>query len=92
MIRELILFAGSLCCQIVYAQSAADAVHIRSVSTTLIDAKTTEQCGISMLVPNLQNVYDQSIGFVCVGTYKNGHAAILDMDFQYDPNERNGGE
>jgi hypothetical protein len=47
---------------------------------------------MSMLVPNLQNAHDQSIGFGCTGTYRDGNTAILDMDFQYNPNKKNGGE
>lgn len=49
------------------------------------------QCGLSMQVPQLVNVFDQSLGFDCTGSYENDDGASLSANFQYDPNLGSGG-
>jgi hypothetical protein len=91
MIRHIIMVGGLLFCSITHAQSLVDAAHIKTIGTNSMDQKVEEQCGMAMRVPSLKNVYDQPIEFGCAGSYKDGKFASLDMDFQYDPNERKGG-
>ncbi len=86
MIRSIIVVAGMLLCSIAYAQSAANAVHIKSIGTNATDPKVYEQCGMSLNTPDLKSVSDQTIGFGCTHSYKDGSQAVMEMDFQYDPN------
>lgn len=56
-----------------------------------MEPNVVQQCGLSMLVPQLVNMFDQPLGFGCTGSPRNGHVAILLMNFQYDPNQGSGG-
>ncbi|MBC8726651.1 hypothetical protein F6X37_35720 [Paraburkholderia sp. 31.1] len=85
MKRHIILF-GLLLSSLACAQSASDAVHIHGVGNNPTRQKVVEQCGMSLDTPDLKSVSDQVIGFGCTGSYKNGEKAVMDMDFQYDPN------
>ncbi|CAE6742139.1 hypothetical protein [Paraburkholderia haematera] len=92
MIRPGIVTCCLLLTSTTYAQSAADAAHIRSIGTNPIDPNAEERCGISMRTPNLTRVDGQPINFACSGTYKSGAYTFMNMDFQYDPNlELSGG-
>ncbi|PQV48093.1 hypothetical protein [Paraburkholderia sp. BL21I4N1] len=53
--------------------------------------KVVQQCGLSMLVPQLLNMFDQPLGFGCTGSYKDNDGAGLSMIFEYDPNRGSGG-
>lgn len=93
MIRKFVLGYGLLLCFTVYAQSAANVATTESIGTNPMKPKVEEQCGMSMQVPDLKNVTDQSIGFGCLGSYKGGNSASIGMDFQYDPNfDKQGGD
>ena len=92
MIRLAIVTCGLLLTSTIYAQSAADAAHVRSVGTNPMDPNAEERCGISMRTPNLKRVDEQAISFACAGAYRSGAYTLLNMDFQYDPNlELSGG-
>ncbi|WP_199030607.1 hypothetical protein [Ralstonia sp. ASV6] len=91
MIRWIAFVCAFLICVGANAQSAADAVKIKSVATNVMDPDVERQCGMSMRVPDLRYVYDQPMGFGCTGSYENGGQAVLDMDIQYDPNQNSGG-
>jgi hypothetical protein len=56
-----------------------------------MEAKIIEQCGLSMTVPRLLDVFDQPIGFGCSGSYKGGKTASLNMGYEYNPNNGSGG-
>ncbi|CAB3762722.1 hypothetical protein [Paraburkholderia humisilvae] len=71
----------------VYAQSAFGAIE-----TNEMDTEVEEQCGISMRVPALKNIYNQELTFDCAGSYREGRKAVLSMDFQYDPNRNSGAD
>jgi hypothetical protein len=75
----------------VSAQSATDAAKMKRIGTTQTDPKVETQCGMSIRTPNLQRVSDRTIGFGCIGSYTNGNSAVMEMDFQYDPNFDNRG-
>jgi len=84
--KRCVAVFGLLLTSVVYGQSASDAVHIYSIGGNPTDSNVIERCGMSFVTPNLKNVSDQTIGFGCTGSYKNGGQAVMDMDFQYDPN------
>ncbi|MBB1630360.1 hypothetical protein [Cupriavidus sp. UME77] len=86
MIRRIIAATGLLLYSMVYAQSAADAARLGSIGTNRSSPRVEEQCGMSLHTPVLKSVSDQTIGFGCVGSYKKGDYAVMEMDFQYDPN------
>jgi hypothetical protein len=69
-----------------YCQSASDAAHITSIGGNPTDLRVIERCGMSFTTPDLKTISDKNIGFGCTGSYKNGGKAVMDMDFQYDPN------
>jgi hypothetical protein len=56
-----------------------------------VDSKVAGQCGFSVRVPRLLDVFDHSIGFGCTGSYKGEGTAILNMGIEYDPNQGAGG-
>ena len=56
-----------------------------------IEPNVVQQCGLSMLVPQLVNMFDKPLGFGCTGSPRNGYVSILLMNFQYDPNQGSGG-
>lgn len=66
--------------------------HAGKTQTDPVDARVVDQCGVFIKVPRLNNIFGQQIGFGCTGSYKNEKHAIMDMDFQYDPNNNAGGE
>lgn len=41
---------------------------------------------MSLNTPALKSVSDQTIGFGCTSSYKDSGHAVMEMDFQYDPN------
>jgi hypothetical protein len=84
--RLCVAVFGLLLASMVYGQSASDAVHISSIKGNPTDPKVIERCGMSFVTPNLKTVSDQAIGFGCTGSFKDGEQAVMDMDFQYDPN------
>ncbi|CAE6871786.1 hypothetical protein [Paraburkholderia domus] len=86
MIRHTIIATGLFLYSIAYAQSAVDAARLHSIGTNRTDPKVEAQCGMSLNTPALKSVSDQTIGFGCTSSYKNGSQAVLEMDFQYDPN------
>jgi hypothetical protein len=86
MIRPTIVVTTLLCFPIVYARSATDGTPLYSIEMKSSNAKLEEQCGISISTPALKSISDQTIGFGCTGSYKNGDQAVMEMDFQYDPN------
>ncbi|CAE6741993.1 hypothetical protein [Paraburkholderia haematera] len=86
MTRLVIVTCGLLLTSTVYAQSAADATHIHSIGTNRTVPKVAEQCGMSLITPALKSVSDKTIGFGCTSSYKDGGQAVMEMDFQYDPN------
>lgn len=86
MIHRIIVATGLLLYSIAYAQSATDAARLHSIGTNRTDLKVEEQCGMSLNTPALKSVSDQTIGFGCTNSYKNGSQAVMEMDFQYDPN------
>ncbi|CAE6871587.1 hypothetical protein R75471_00979 [Paraburkholderia domus] len=86
MIRRIVVATGLFLYSIAYAQSEVDAAHLHSIETNRTDPKVEEQCGISLNTPALKSVSDQTIGFGCTSSYKNGGQAVMEMDFQYDPN------
>lgn len=69
-----------------FGQSASDSRRIYSIERNHTTPEVVEQCGIALDAPNLKSASDQVIGFACTGSYKNGEKAIMDRDFQYDPN------
>jgi hypothetical protein len=77
---------GLLLTSVAYGQSVSDAAQIQGVGSNPTNPKVAEQCGMSLDTPNLKSVSDQTIGFGCTGSYKNGEKAVMDMGFQYDPN------
>ncbi|MDF3882985.1 hypothetical protein [Cupriavidus basilensis] len=86
MIRRIIAASGMLLYSMVYAQSAADAGRLRSIETNRSSPGVEEQCGMSLRTPALKSVSDQTIGFGCTSSYKKDDYAVMEMDFQYDPN------
>jgi hypothetical protein len=86
MIRRIIAACGLLLYSMAYAQSATDAARLRSIGTNRTSSKVEEQCGMSLRTPALKSVSDQVIGFGCTSSYKNKDYAVMEMDFQYDPN------
>jgi hypothetical protein len=85
MIRRIILASWVLLHSIAYAHLATDA-RLHAIGTNRTDPKVEEQCGMSFNTPALKSVSDQTIGFGCTGSYKSGGQAVMEMDFQYDPN------
>ncbi len=85
MKRQLVMLC-LLLTSVVYGQSKSDAAHIQGVGSNPTNPKVVDQCGMSFDTPDLKSVSDQTIGFGCTGSYKNGEKAVMDMDFQYDPN------
>jgi hypothetical protein len=85
MKRQLVML-GLLFTSVVYGQSVPDAVQIQGVGSNPTNPKVAEQCGMFLDTPDLKSISDQTIGFGCTGSYKNGEKAVMDMDFQYDPN------
>lgn len=77
---------GGIC-----GSSTAKSKKDEQITFAPLDLKVAQQCGVSMQVPRLLNVFDQPISFGCSGTYINGNAAILSMYFAYDPNQGSGG-
>jgi hypothetical protein len=86
MIHCTVVAVGLLLSSIAYAQSAIDAAHLHSIETNHTSPRVEEQCGMSLNTPALKSVSDQTIGFGCTNSYKNGGHAVMEMDFQYDPN------
>ncbi|WP_416052949.1 hypothetical protein [Cupriavidus basilensis] len=86
MIRRIIAASGLLLYSIAFAQSATDAARLHSIGTNRSSAKVEEQCGMSLHTPALKSVADQTIGFGCTSSYKNGGHAVMAMNFDYDPN------
>lgn len=91
-IHQIITACCLLFFSITHAQPSENANHLHSIEVNPAPPKMEERCGISIDIPNLKNVFDQSLEFNCSGSYKNGGYANLDMDFQYDPNRNAGGE
>jgi hypothetical protein len=86
MIHNMIVVTGLLLCSFVHAQSAIDATHMHGIDTNRIRPQVQQQCGISLNTPALKSVSDQVIGFGCTNSYKKDGYAVMDMNFQYDPN------
>jgi hypothetical protein len=82
----VVVLTALLPCLTAAAQSAVDVVSIHVVGMNPTASKVQEQCGMSTSTPALRSVSDQPIGFGCTGSYKNGGQAVMEMDFQYDPN------
>lgn len=70
--------------------AVADA-KLPGIAVVPLEAKIVRQCGISMNVPRLPNIFNQEVGFGCSGSYKNGRMAVLNMYFAFDPNLGLGG-
>jgi hypothetical protein len=85
MKRQLVML-GLLLTSVAYGQSVPDAAQIQGVGSNPTNPKVAEQCGVFLDTPDLKSISGQTIGFGCTGSYKNSEKAILDMDFQYDPN------
>ena len=83
----LFLFSYSSICN---AFASAARVEAR-VALAPMNPKVEQQCGLSMQVPQLVNMFDQPLGFGCTGSYKNSDGAGLSMIFEYDPNQGSGG-
>jgi len=86
MIRHVIKVTLCFFCAVAFAQKTDDSMPPRVVEMTSTVMKAAKQCGMSISVPNLKSVSDQLIGFRCTGLSKDGGPAIMEMDFQYDPN------
>ncbi|ANB77075.1 hypothetical protein AYM40_33725 [Paraburkholderia phytofirmans OLGA172] len=86
MIRAIFVALELLLCSIACAQSATDNARLHSIGISPTGPKVEDQCGMSMNTPDLKSVSDQTIGFGCTGSYKYGEQAVMEMDFQYDPN------
>jgi hypothetical protein len=86
MIRHFIGVAFWFLCPIAFAKSAADATVPHTVEVSPTVTRAAKQCGVLISVPHLKSVSDRLIGFGCTGSYKDGGQAVMEMDFQYDPN------
>jgi hypothetical protein len=86
MIRNVIVLTALLSSAIAHAQSSVDAVPLSGYGMNVTSPKVKEQCGLSISTPILKNTSDQTIGFGCTGSFENGERAVMEMDFQYDPN------
>lgn len=92
MKRCFVLF-GLLLSVLANARPASDVAQPHGIGSNPTSPEVVRQCGVSLDTPNLKSVSDQTIGFGCTGSYKNGGKAVMDMDFQYDPNfEPRGGD
>jgi len=47
---------------------------------------------MTISTPGIKNIHDERLRFDCINSDKEDGYAMLDMDFQHDPNFRNGGE
>lgn len=86
MIRNVIVLTALLSSAITHAQSPVDAVPLSGVGINVTSPKVKEQCGLSISTPVLESISGQTIGFGCTGSFENGERAVMEMDFQYDPN------
>ncbi|WP_322072168.1 hypothetical protein [Paraburkholderia bannensis] len=84
--RRCFVFFGLFFSVVANARSASIVVQPHSIGSNPARPEVVRQCGVSLDTPNLKSVSDQVIGFGCIGSYKNGGKAVMDMDFQYDQN------
>jgi hypothetical protein len=92
MIRSIALcFIFLLACTGICNASALVEKNEGKIALGAMAPEVVEKCGLSMLVPQLLNTFDQPLGFGCTGSYKNSEGAGLLMIFEYDPNRGSGG-
>ncbi len=92
MIRRWVIvmvgFVGIALSSMCFAKSTSS----KNIAMVAIDPQSTAKCGMQISVPNIKNALDQRLVFGCTGNYENDGSASLNMDFQNNPNNRNGGE
>lgn len=89
MVCKIILACMLFMSSVVYAKTTG--ASKKGIPTNPMNPQIERQCGMSMRMPDLKDVYGEPLGFGCIGSYKYGHQAILSMDFQFDSNEHRGG-
>jgi len=88
--RLVIILAGAVLSPIPPIEAASDKSD--DITISAIDQDSDERCGMTISSPNVKHIFDARLTFGCTGNYELDGGASLKMDFQFNPNDRNGGE